>query len=106
MKETHTKARQSRLNEEAQRESLFGWVMEAAAGLVFVEDKSTSEQTPAAQVQGLSESVGQTRNALLERGDKLDSLGEKTSQMVDASADFAKMAKELRKQSEKGFFSW
>ena len=104
MKEAHTKARQSRLNEEAQRESLFGGVMEAAAGFVFGEDQAASEPTPAAQVAGLSDSLGQTRNALLERGQKLESLGEKTSQMVDASADFAKMAKELRKQSEKGFF--
>lgn len=106
MKEAHTKARQSRLNEEAQRESLFGGVLEAAAGLVFGEDQTTAEPTPAAQVEGLSESLGQTRNALLERGDKLESLGEKTSQMVDASAEFANMAKELRKQSERGFFSW
>lgn len=105
IQQAHDQARQKRLDEEAQRDSLFGGVMEKAARLVAGEDSVASKPAAASeQVAGLSESLGQTRNALLDRGQKLDSLGEKTSQMVDASADFAKMAKELRKQSEGGFF--
>jgi len=39
--------------------------------------------------------LGQTRNAVLERGDKLQSLEDKTDALNQASLDFANMAKEL-----------
>jgi len=102
MKEAHEKARQSRVSEEAQRETLFGGMMEKAARMVAGEEET--EQTPQAQVEGLSDSLGQTRNALLDRGEKLEGLSDKTAQMVDASAEFARMAKELNKKSEWGFW--
>ena len=46
-----------------------------------------------------------TRDAFNERGERLNSLAEKTAALQDASKDFASMAKELRKQQEsKGIF--
>lgn len=106
---TREEARKKRLDEEAQRESLFGGVMEKAASFLAGEDESEMKPAAAAtatseQIGGLSDTLSNTKNALLDRGDKLNSLSDKSAQMVDASANFAKMAKELQKQSEKGFF--
>ena len=86
--------------ERKNRESLFGGML----GQVFGEADNTATQ--AKQVDGLSASLNETRNALNERGQRLASLGEKSEQMVDASADFAKMAKELRKKSERQGLFW
>lgn len=87
--------------EQANRESLFGGVLEHASRAVFgvAEPLRVTDKT-----QELNTSLNETRNALLDRGKKLESLGEKSSQMVDASADFARMAKELRRKTEGGLF--
>ncbi|KAL7544044.1 hypothetical protein ACHAXR_013483 [Thalassiosira sp. AJA248-18] len=53
---------------------------------------STKEKITSA-ISGL----GQTRNAVLERGDKLESLADKTEALNQASLDFANMAKELER---------
>jgi DNA-directed RNA polymerase subunit RPC12/RpoP len=90
--------------EKADRDSLFGGMLGQAATYVFGADDEEADMRPAAQVEGLAASLGETRNALLERGEKLSSLDEKSAKMVDASADFAKMAKELRRKSEAGLF--
>jgi hypothetical protein len=88
---------------EADRNSLFGGIMGSAAKLFGTEGEPQTP-TQSDEVKGLSDSLGQTRNALLERGDKLATLDDKSAKMVDASADFARMAKELRKKSEKSWF--
>jgi len=85
--------------EKVNRDSLFGGVMEQAANYVFGEDEDSSKR-PARQAEGLAASLGQTRDALNERGEKLNSLNEKSAQLVDSSSEFARMAKELRRKSE------
>jgi tetratricopeptide (TPR) repeat protein len=105
--ESHLAVRLERLEAEQQsnRESLFGGVLEAATNFVMGNDDVTSNTTTTStSMDGLTESLDQTRNAFHERGERLAALNDKSAKMVDASSDFAKMAKELRKQSEKGFF--
>ena len=42
-----------------------------------------------------------------ERGEKLNDLALKTSELKDAAADFASMARQLREsQEKKSWFSW
>lgn len=85
--------------EQAQRESLFGGMVAAATNFVMGEEDSSSSQ-----VNGLTNSLDQTRDALNQRGEKLAALSDKSAQLVDASADFAQMAKALNKESQKGLF--
>jgi len=87
--------------EEANRNSLFGGALDQATKYVFGDEDEAARTSQG--LGGLSTTLGETRNALLERGDKLSSLNDKSAQMVDASANFAQMAKELRKKSEQGF---
>ncbi|KAL7564779.1 hypothetical protein ACA910_021042 [Epithemia clementina (nom. ined.)] len=101
-----SRARLQRLEseEKANRDSLFGGdVMEQAKNLLF-GGATEGPDKPAERMDGLMNSLGETRNALLERGDKLSSLNDKSAQMVSASEDFAKLANELRKKSERGLF--
>jgi len=82
------------------RESLFGNVMGNVAKAVFGEE----DRTQANSLEGLSHSLNQTRNLLHERGDKLNTLADKSDRLVNASKDFATMAKELNRQTQGGFF--
>lgn len=96
-------ARLGRLEAEEQtnRDSLFGGMLEAATSFVLGEDSpAPTSQT----IGGLTTTLDQTRDALNQRGERLASLNDKSAKLVDSSADFAKMATELRKQSEGGFF--
>lgn len=88
--------------EDVNRKNLFGGALEHAASFVFGEQDEAARTNQS--LGGLATTMGETRNALLERGDKLSSMNDKTAEMVDASAKFAKMAKELRKKSEQGLF--
>lgn len=99
-----SQARKDRLEleEETNRESLFGGMLGQASNLVFGEEDKAKQQ--AEKAEGLASSLSETRDALNQRGEQLASIGEKSEKMVDASADFARMAKELRKKSEGGFF--
>jgi DNA-directed RNA polymerase subunit RPC12/RpoP len=99
------KARAVRLaaiSDEDNRDSLFGNVMEKATNLVFGEEDRVENTSN--QVDSLAGTMNQTKDALLERGTKLTSLGEKTSQLVDSSHEFAKMAKQLERQQKGGLF--
>ena len=98
-------ARLDRLDAEEQsnRESLFGGMLEAATNYVMGEDQNATQAT-SQQVSGLTASLDETRDALNQRGERLGTLNDKSAKLVDASADFANMAKELRKQSEGGLF--
>jgi DNA-directed RNA polymerase subunit RPC12/RpoP len=99
------KARAVRLaavSDEENRDSLFSGVMEKATSLVFGEEERAENTSN--HVDSLASSMNQTKDALLERGNKLTSLGEKTSQLVDSSHEFAKMAKELERQQKGGLF--
>lgn len=112
--------------EEANRNTLFGGALEQAASFVFGEQEEETASRTSQGLGGLAASMGETRNALLERGEKLSSLEDskfqwyysgvgkfgslltflsvESAKMVDASANFASMAKELRKKSEQGLF--
>ncbi len=96
----------SRLESEeaTNRESLFGNVMENVARAVFGEEEQGTTKSHSDSIGGLSESLNQTKNQLLERGDKLNTLADKSDRLVNASKDFASMAKELNRKSQGGFF--
>jgi len=89
----------SKASDEDNRDSLFGNIVEKATNLVMGEDEDLAD----IQSQGLADRLGQTRDALNERGDKLNSLVDKTARLESAASDFAKMAKELEK-SQGGFW--
>lgn len=91
-------------DEAANRDSLFGNVMDNMTKAMFGEDDQASSQSQSESIQGLSDTLNQTRNQLNERGDKLNTLADKSDRLVNASKDFASMAKELNKQSQSGFF--
>jgi ABC-type transporter Mla subunit MlaD len=102
---SHTALRLERLEaeESADRDSLFGGMMEKATNYVFGQENEDTKR-PAEQAEGLAASLAQTRDALNKRGEQLATLNDKSAKMVDASSDFARMAKELRKKSEAGWF--
>lgn len=105
--ESRLAVRLERLEAEQQsnRDSLFGGVLEAATNFVMgSDDPSITSPAASSSMGGLTASLDQTRDAFNQRGERLATLNDKSAKMVDASADFAKMANELRKQSEKGFF--
>jgi hypothetical protein len=103
---SHTALRLERLGaeESADRDSLFDGMTEKATNYVFGREEEEDAKRPAEQVEGLTASLGQTRDALNQRGEQLTTLNDKSAKMVDASSDFARMAKELRKKSEAGWF--
>jgi hypothetical protein len=92
--------------EAANRDSLFANVMDNVTRAVFgQEDRADSNpQSQADSIEGLSQTLNETRNKLLERGDKLNTLADKSDRLVNASKDFASMAKELNRKSQGGFF--
>ena len=59
---------------------------------------ANSKQSTAERVTSTVSSLNQTRNAVLERGSKLEGLADKTEALSNASLDFANMAKELNRQ--------
>jgi uncharacterized coiled-coil DUF342 family protein len=51
--------------------------------------------------------MAQTRNNLLERGEKLREVSDKADSLKNQSEEFANMARLLREsQQKKGFFGW
>lgn len=87
---------------EADKQELFGGaIMKNMKNLIMGEDEEDDED----QLQSVTAKLSATRDAFNERGERLNSLAEKTAALQDASKDFASMAKELRKQQEsKGIF--
>lgn len=90
--------------EATNRESLFGNVMDNVTRAVFGDEEQGTAKSHSDTIEGLSQTLNQTRNQLLERGDKLNTLADKSDRLVTASKDFATMAKELNRQSQGGFF--
>lgn len=94
--------------ENANRDSLFGGLAANVSKSLGLTDNSTEKdnaQTEADSISGLSNQLNQTRDALNERGAKLSTLSDKSDKLVNASQDFAAMAKELNRASNQGFFS-
>eukprot|EP00934_Nitzschia_sp_Nitz4_P009330 Nitzschia sp. Nitz4//scaffold156_size52432//26049//30881//NITZ4_006827-RA/size52432-snap-gene-0.13-mRNA-1//-1//CDS//3329537415//9320//frame0 len=99
-------ARLERLEAEeaANRDSLFGNIMGNVTKAVFGEEDQGNELSQAESVHSLTNQLNQTKDMLVERGDKLNTLAEKSDKLVNASKDFASMAKELNRQTPGGFF--
>ena len=57
-----------------------------------------------AGVSSAQSSIHQSLEAMHERGQKLSELGDKSAKLADDAEDFASMAKQLRRQQEKGIF--
>ena len=94
--------------QESARDELFGGAAAAVANSMknFFMDEVTVQDEESAEgaLQGMATTLNQTRDAFNERGERLNTLSEKTSALKEASLDFAKMAKELEKQQKGGFF--
>mmetsp|Transcript_4322 Transcript_4322/g.12384 ORF Transcript_4322/g.12384 Transcript_4322/m.12384 type:complete len:1102 (-) Transcript_4322:280-3585(-) len=103
---TEDKLKKLEENEAAQRDTLFGDVMQNMTKAVFGDDNVTDQTNVVnEEVGGLASRLGQTRDALNQRGEKLNTLAEKSDRLVSASEDFASMAKELnRKTQNQGLF--
>jgi len=94
--------------EDSARDELFGNAATAVANSVknffFEEVEVLDEESTEDQLQGIAATLSQTKDAFNERGERLNSLSEKTAALKDASRDFAKMAQELEKQQKGGLF--
>ena len=90
--------------EQAYRSSLFGGVLEKVTKSVFGDVEQA--EAPVDAIGGLSAKLGETRDALNERGEKLSTLAEKSDKLVNASKDFASLAKELNKKSQNQGLFW
>lgn len=89
------------LDADNKQELFGGAIMKNMKNLIMGEDEEDEED----QLQSVTAKLSATRDAFNERGERLNSLAEKTAALQDASKDFASMAKELRKQQEsKGIF--
>lgn len=62
------------------------------------DNDANAEQSTKDKITSTVSSLHQTRNAVLERGNKLEGLADKTEALSQASLDFANMAKELNQQ--------
>ncbi len=104
---------ETRKDENAAKDELFGGVGRAMKNF-FMEEVTVEVEEPQASrniagtnnnVSGIMSSLGQTGEAFRERGEKLNTLVEKTNGLKNASEDFAKMARELKEaQQQKGLF--
>lgn len=114
--QARAQARLERLEAEtaSNRDSLFGGMVEQATTFVFGNDDSgprtavgnQQSASVARQAGDLSATLNETRNAMLERGQKIQDLGDKSAKLVVASSDFARMAKELRRKTESQGLFW
>lgn len=100
----HTEAESE---EQEKKRELFGSnIGKGLMNFLFEEDNEEDKVASSNDaITGIAASLGQTRDALNERGEKLQTLSDKTSALAEQSRDFAKMAKELRQSQQKGFFS-
>lgn len=103
---------ETRKDESAAKDELFGGVGRAVKNF-FMEEVTVEVEEPQAsrditgtnnKVSGIMSSLGQTGEAFRERGEKLNTLVEKTNGLKNASEDFAKMARELKESQQKGLF--
>lgn len=90
--------------EAANRDSLFGNLVGNMSKAVFGEEGQDVQTTQSDSIQGLSNRLNETRDALNQRGEKLSTLADKSDKLVNASKDFASMAKELNRKSQGGLF--
>ncbi len=94
-------------DESSAKEELFGGVGRAVKNFFMEEVEVEDPQDIRANdrgVSGVMSSLSQTGEAFRERGEKLNTLVEKTDKLKNASEDFAKMARELKESQQKGLF--
>ena len=93
-------------DEAAAKEELFGSVGRAMKSFFMeeVEEPPSRDADTNERVSGVMSSLSQTGDAFRERGEKLNTLVEKTGALKNASEDFAKMARELKESQQKGLF--
>ena len=92
-------ARRQRQSATEARESLGLQGTRKQNGSMVDGENSVKDRTPSAadRISGALSALGQARDAVLDRGDKLSSLQDKTERLEQASLDFANMAKELNR---------
>lgn len=107
-REKRNALQETQKDEDAAKDELFGNVGRAVKNFfmeeVEVEEPPNRAQDTNSNVNGMISSLDQTRQAFGERGEKLNTLVEKTSALKNASEDFAKMARELKESQQKGLF--
>lgn len=67
------------------------------------DDSSKTELSTQDRISNALSGLGQMKDKVLERGDKLNSLQEKSEALEQASLDFANMAKELNRSQNSWF---
>ena len=101
--------KETKKDENAAKEELFGDVVGRAVKNFFMEEVEVEDPRAQAananeRVTGMMSTLTQTGQAFSERGEKLNTLVEKTDALKNASEDFAKMARELKESQQGGLF--
>lgn len=86
---------------KSSKDELFGSVSRAMRKM-FSEDSEDHDKEE--EIATVNSTLNKTRDAVIERGEKLNTLVEKSSALNDASLEFKNMAKQLAESQEKGFF--
>lgn len=86
---------------QSSKDELFGSVGRAMKKMF---GEGSEEHNKDEELTAVQSKLNQTRDAVIERGEKLSTLVEKTSALNDASLDFKNMAKQLADSQEKSFF--
>lgn len=68
------------------------------------KDGTTPLNQTSSSTSELTAKMAETHDRLVERGEKLDQLQDKSAALNDASSEFAKMAKQLRDQQKNSWF--
>lgn len=98
----NTKARAKKEEESRNRRMR---VAQARASNTRVTSRAVREEhSPQEKVESAASVLNQTRDAVVERGEKLHGLAEKSEALNKASMDFAQMAKELNQQNQSSFW--
>ena len=71
---------------------------------LFAGAKPFNEKDNSTLSNDVQNTLTETRDALLDRGIKLENAAEKSAQLADAAGGFAEMAKQLNKQQQSRWF--
>ena len=88
--------------EDQDKNTLFGNMSKQVQNVLIeeeAEDKNPMERKKG-ESSDLANAASQTRDAFLERGEKLNTLSDKTDAVREASIGFADMARELNEQQK------
>lgn len=91
--------------EREKKESLFGFSFISDTGKKAAPETQSSR--PAQTVDGVSATMGlmnETHDKLLERGEKLSRVQDKTEEMANQAGEFARLAKQLNEQQKSRWF--